>query len=355
MNRIKIFIIFIILIVIYYQLITYSSQQDQSNTVQSASIICNKNQIKFLGKCFCKSGYDGANCNVEIMKVDQCKCPGGSKLQSDPSWKHSEGPICTKLCHFTPQSGIFESIPDLWQGNQIDVQVQYYKNQFKEFIDSKQYKLNNSTNHMAQRFYEIAEGYDFFEFLNNTNLGSVIEYGCGPVTQLHNILQYNSGIKITDVTLVDPLIDVWSQLEGCPYANGKLNNLRTTLVKATTEEYGKRFFQKQYDTVIEINVLVYAKNALDFLDTLYNSLKIGGLLIFQERIFDDSHLDVDCVFWHKLNIIQIRYPLLAHFLSHFSLEPFISTKESPGQKERFRKFGKCQKDLTYWTVLRKIK
>ena len=310
-------------------------------------IECNSNQLKFMNKCFCRMGYDGNNCQTEILKVDQCDCPGGSRLSS--SWHHEKA-ICTMLCNYNPTLGIINSQKEMWEKNQNKIQVPYYNAYLKDYSKNK---TSSNGNHLSKRMHEIAEGYDFFSFLNGTNLGSVIEYGCGPITQLHNIMNYNDVI-VQDVTLVDPLINIYPTIEGCTYSSGRLEGLKTTLVSSTTEQYGE-VSNKQFDTVIAINVLVYAKNALEFLNTIHKSLKIGGLLIFQERIFDDRHLSVECEGWHKLNVIQIRYPLMAHFLSHYTLEPFISTKESEGQKLRFQQYGSCQKDFTYWVALRKIK
>ena len=66
---------------------------------------------------------------------------------------------------------------------------------------------------------------------------------------------------------------------------------------------------EQFDTVIVMNVLVYSRNAFEFLETLYRTLKPGGLLIFHDRYFDDPVKSSRCV---SVSLLPIFFPLATH-------------------------------------------
>lgn len=142
------------------------------------------------------------------------------------------------------------------------------------------------------------------------------------------------------MTLVDPQIFLYQKIKGCTYASGNYSvNFKeypTTLLGTTVEAFGRDLSTRQkYDTIIVMNVLVYALNAFDFLLTIYNSLKPGGLLLFHDRWFSDMVHSSTCKFaGFYTHIIQCSKGLLDHFLDSFPQREFYSTNQTHGMKMR---------------------
>ena len=116
--------------------------------------------------------------------------------------------------------------------------------------------------------------------------------------------------------------------------------------------------QGAFDTVVMMNVLVYAQDALAFLSTLHSSLKVGGTLIFHDRWFEDPVSSSHCKFvGFAMHIIQVRRALLQHFLdSSFSVEPLINTAQTRGQVDRSRDWCKWKDDETgYFAIVKKLR
>lgn len=116
----------------------------------------------------------------------------------------------------------------------------------------------------------------------------------------------------------------------------------TTLSNLTVEAWGRNKPPGlAFDTVVVMNVLVYAKNAFTFLETVYDALKPGGLLLFHDRWFDDIVKSSGCkMAGFGKNVVQVPKGLLDHFLSFFTTEPFFSTNQTHGQIFRSREW--CQ-------------
>lgn len=110
------------------------------------------------------------------------------------------------------------------------------------------------------------------------SLGHVIEFGCGPFTQLRNILTDHAADSIT---LVDPLATVYQEKhQHCSYKNNLLDGKPVTVQAVTVED----FQGGQFDTVIFINVLSHCRDAFKALSVIWGALKPGGVLVFEEQI-----------------------------------------------------------------------
>ena len=70
----------------------------------SSSMICNKNELKFMAKCFCEPGWEATNitingkvhksCNSPILRVGGCECEPQDGMRSflyNNSWFHQSG------------------------------------------------------------------------------------------------------------------------------------------------------------------------------------------------------------------------------------------------------------------------
>jgi SAM-dependent methyltransferase len=121
------------------------------------------------------------------------------------------------------------------------------------------------------------------------NLGKVLEIGCGPFTQLQTIME---GREIEHVTLLDPLIERYQQLQYCTYRHGRfLGRYDTQLICTQAEDL---LAVEKFDTAICINVLEHVQNVETVLAKLHQSIVTGGVIIFGERYYDG--LDINEIY-----------------------------------------------------------
>jgi hypothetical protein len=341
---------------------------------------CHSSEIEFFGKCFCKPGFyragdnkDSNTCSEPLLTIGDCDCHSEikdtierNKFLLDQKWWHKQGGYrCTALCRYSNELGVITSIETEWHENQVWRQLPHYKQELTQTSTDSESKT-----HMRIRLNEFGEGFNQFYVLNNTNLGNVIEYGAGGYTQIRNILE-RTNANMESITLLDPQIYDYQKIPSSSYSNNgqlyipsrsKQTNggiYPTTLYNTTVENFGKINENiEKYDTVIMMNVLVYAKNALDFLKTLHKTLKVGGTLIFHDRWFNDPVNSSHCKFaGFAMHIIQVRESLLKHYFnSSFTIKPFISTKQTEGQIERSKNWCKWKDDeMGFWAIITKIK
>lgn len=111
----------------------------------------------------------------------------------------------------------------------------------------------------------------------NPDFGKVIEIGCGPNPQY---VYYCN--KLTSITLLDPLLEKYTQLESCQYAD----NVRLPNVDLVSEMIESIKWTEEYDTVLCIGCIEHVLNAEVALDNIIKLTKKGGQIIIIERIFD---------------------------------------------------------------------
>ena len=323
----------------------------------------------FMGKCFCSPGYDPwptatsetndgvVVCNATVAQIGPCDCPveePRSFLRNDTwYWKNNQGELgirCTSLCKSNRVIGAPRSVPAEWKDNNGWKQAGFYK---KELTIASERRRHN---HLLGRLDEFAEGFSSWHFLNGSNLGHVIEFGAGGYTQTRNILERTQGVTLSSVTLVDPLINYYKDIRACSFETGQLLIRgravanKTTLVEGTVEAWGTANKGVLFDTVICMNVLVYAQDAFKFLETLHAALKPGGLLLFHDRWFDSPEVSSACkMSGFMTNVLQVRRPLLDHFLSHFdtstsALGGFLNTNQTVDQLYRSKHWCGTNRD-----------
>ena len=321
---------------------------------------CGNNAELFLGRCFCSAGYDpwpsadpkaSMICNVTVSKIGPCDCPVDDRsfLTNDSwYWHDNKGELgirCTSLCKSNSQIGAPRSVPAEWKDNNGWKQAGFYK---KELTIASERRRHN---HLLGRLDEFAEGFAMWHYLNNTNLGHVIEFGAGGYTQTRNILERTHGVTLSSVTLVDPLIHFYKAIQSCSFETGQLLVRgravagNTTLVESTVEAWGAANKGHLFDTVICMNVLVYAQDAFKFLATLHAALKPGGLLLFHDRLFDHPAVSSACkMSGFMTNVLQVRRPLLEHFLSLFDTSTYYNTNQTIDQAYRSKHWCGTDRD-----------
>ena len=363
---------------------------------------CHSSELEFLGKCFCKPGYyrastgagadagkgdqqdsvgdaggaggEGdtfsATCSEPLLHHGDCEChPELTEPEQreafllDQKWEHKKGYRCTALCRYSAEAGVITSIDQEWHENQVWRQMPFYTQELTATSRGRQ-----SRTHMRIRLDEFYEGFRGFQGINGTDLGRVVEFGAGGYTQTRNILERTTA-ELQSVLLVDPQIHDYQKIPASSYADGSTLTVAgregrrypVTLSNSTVEAFGQLVeHEAAFDTVVMMNVLVYAKDALAFLRTLHRSLKVGGTLIFHDRWFEDAANSSHCKFvGFAMHIIQVRKALLKHFLdSSFSVEggPLVSTKQTQGQVDRSRDWCKWKDDeMGYFVIVKKLR
>jgi SAM-dependent methyltransferase len=137
---------------------------------------------------------------------------------------------------------------------------------------------------------------------------------------------------VTSVTLVELMAEKYTaQVKKCSYKNGKLlDKYPTTIITKGGEAMP---IDKQYDTVVMINVLEHCQDAFKVLENLYVLVKPAGYLVFHDKVWDKytgvppgnkasdkSHF--------TLHPIRVKTPLIESFLTHFEQLYHIQGKES---------------------------
>lgn len=113
--------------------------------------------------------------------------------------------------------------------------------------------------------------------------GDVLEIGCGPFTQARTILQ---GRTLSSLTLLDPLLAEYLELEHCAYRDGRLYGCPASLLSIPAEKLPGGL---KFDTVICINVLEHVRDAGAVLTRMMAALSEGGTMVLGEPCHDDYH------------------------------------------------------------------
>lgn len=77
-------------------------------------------------------------------------------------------------------------------------------------------------------------------------------------------------------------------------------------------------FPRQYDTVIMVNVIEHCSDAIKIFTNLYNAVKPGGVLVFEDSMVFKAPKNSDTC--HPLQITKKFYD---HFFSKFSAQGIL--------------------------------
>jgi SAM-dependent methyltransferase len=262
---------------------------------------CQGNGWCFLGRCYCYPGFKGTECSLRWEKeVPLCS------ISRDHCFVTSYG-----VAIVSRERWLFaqKTEQQLWSGNQ----------------------------ETSDRAGEHIEGFGKYEALPN-NLGKILEIGCGPWTQSKFMLEQRKTFEVESITLWEPgLLFYVSNVPTCSFKNGSLGGLSTILVNAGGEQLT---LYEEYDTVVLINVLEHVQNIFWILENAFNSLKPGGIFVFNDRYWDNyGFYDVLVGSEHgfygldrAFHPIRVKRQVYDYFLSHF--ETLYESHDAPAFTSR---------------------
>ena len=125
-----------------------------------------------------------------------------------------------------------------------------------------------------------------YDSLDDVNVESFIELGCGPFTNARIILEKFPNLK--GVTLLDPLVKDYLSHTNCKYKNSQLTlrnqrKVEANLVASSIEEYQ---VDKTFDMVVMINVLEHCFDIPKIFENIDAMLNKGGVLVYADVQFD---------------------------------------------------------------------
>jgi len=144
---------------------------------------------------------------------------------------------------------------------------------------------------------EHAAMFDGYKALPD-DLGSIVELGCGPFTNMRYILPER---KHTFAVLADPLANAYrANHPNCTYKDGKLEGFGVSIVTSSIEEYRTIWM---FHAIIMINVLSHCVDARKVFAWIDDHIAPDGYLVFHEPARDidvHSHFDAG----HPLSYTQ---------------------------------------------------
>uniref|UniRef100_A0A0G4FCD6 EGF-like domain-containing protein n=1 Tax=Chromera velia CCMP2878 TaxID=1169474 RepID=A0A0G4FCD6_9ALVE len=307
--------------------------------------------VCFLGKCHCLPGFGGPACEHPSLESFHGPCHGSS----DACLQH-------------PLWGRMAVPPSRWRRAQ-DEEGEVWRQAPDTDLDDR------GEDHLW--------GFDNYRDLP-TVLGDYAEVGCGPWTQLRVLLEARSELTggVRSATLVDPSALVYARdVPTCAYRTGRLERMPSRQRNATAipvhdpdeQQQGgagtkgrrqggsgddSNFFpfpvtvvnaggehlvnaRESFDTVVLINVIEHVQNGYALLENLYRSLRPGGILIFNDRYYDDMPPDYWSDLDSRLHPIRPFRAVYERFFSFF--EPiFVRRYSIPNI---LRGLGRCRAPL----------
>lgn len=137
--------------------------------------------------------------------------------------------------------------------------------------------LNDDRNYDHYRNFNSY--HSIVEYNKKNEIKNVIELGCGPFTNLRTMIHY---LDVSEVHLLDPLLESYLKHPNCSYKNGKLGNYDVVTHSIPIEEFNPSV---KFDLIIMNNVLEHCYDIKIIFDKIYDSLNVGGLFVFGDVFF----------------------------------------------------------------------
>lgn len=193
--------------------------------------------------------------------------------ESGCPWLQGDGvsTACQYYCYYSERYGFARISQALWKAAQ--------KGEHAIWI---------STEDDSDRGAENREGFQDYKILRGMQLGRVLEIGSGPFTQTKTIIaalkESGNDPHIEAIHVSDPGVPTYlKHTKHCSYKSGTMAGYRTTAHAFGGEDLP---FDREFDSVVSINVIEHCRDAFEYIERLHQSLKIGGILIFHDRVYD---------------------------------------------------------------------
>lgn len=285
-----------------------------------------------MGSCFCASGTGGDQCERGVLRVKPCEDEVVRAYGEERTGllRHAALDVCA---FYDEAYGVTRVDKRRWKD------AQEWESALWARAPSTQ--ITDRNVHHKLQFAEYSA--------LPSDLGHVVELGCGPFTQLQTIL--STGSHVESITLVDPLVNFYAKsTKGCTYKQGTLNGMHVKTLAVAAEELQ---LQHSADTLVLISVLQGVHDVFRVLQTAFNALRVGGLLVFADRVFDgrwDAYVEATRkrgtppaagkeseggadIFWDVGHPCTPKQLVLDHFLSGFEelyLKRFTKPSSRPG-------------------------
>jgi SAM-dependent methyltransferase len=220
-------------------------------------------------------------------------------------------PYCAYLCYATPDVGTAIIPTSIWRAAQ-----------------QAEGNVWAGSGMNGDRYHDHWAGY--MDFLcQPRKFGDVIEFGAGPWTQFRGLL-FKGNVpdsSVASYTILEPgANDYIARSPNCAYKTGRLQTLKDAKVfhafpMSVISEPGEvgKDKGKQYDTVVSINVIEHVHNAFQYLTSLYDTLKPGGVLIFHDRYYPNPVFGDRILGRNPFHPIRLSKAVMDWFLSHFDI------------------------------------
>jgi SAM-dependent methyltransferase len=173
-----------------------------------------------------------------------------------------------------------------------------------------------------------------YSYLSGMSFDRAIEVGCGPFTNIRNILSIT---QIKELYLLDPLIESYLQHPQCRYAGRSLNGQPANIIASSIEDYQT---EVKFNLVVMINVLPHCMDANKVLSVLWDILVPEGVLVFHEPCFDVGIVHDVYDAGHPL---LVTYDFLNKFTENFEGQYRKEISGNDGHTDRYICFSGIKK------------
>ena len=248
---------------------------------------CNSNQRCFLGVCYCLPGRGGPDCSQRKIypSLNPDFCPMHPDIKSVHEQKQFDYPVkhcgiddrdpvsCAVFCNWQEDAGMIAVGPNVWntvQDSEMDFWKMVKPGPAKDIPE------------IYTRWIEFTQGFEGFEGIpHGYDLGNYMEVGAGMFSQVYNLLDQRPDLKVKTIYLLEPNVERYLDLPACLFRDGTLHGHPIKLISKSTEE--SNLEGEKFDTIAVINVIEHVVDGFDFLTSVYEMLRPGGMLIFSER------------------------------------------------------------------------
>ena len=266
-------------------------QSHPGNECFDAVGTCSDHGENLLGRCFCIPGWTGTACGEPASKA-----------------------TCTNkddLCFWTPAGGVFMVSIDRWRAAQ-EAELGVWSSGGMKSLDPK------SGDRIAEHMQDFNQYADVGPI--GADLGVFLEVGSGPWTQSLPMLTKRE-FTVQKYVLLEPgALDYSCNVDTCVYKGGSVKSHpkldgKVVVISAGGEHLD--LFKSTFDTIMMVNVLEHVLNGVRILRELFNALKPGGVLIFNDRWWDHenrgSGMSMDVLF----HPIRMHKSIFDAFLNGF--------------------------------------